>query len=276
MKRVKVLIPVIILTVFIIILIILLNPSKRYQKLFINESKWESLQESKTSNDNLKLERIEFNEYNLVIDEASDTIYYSIVNDNQTKYNPNVSFESNEDNVKLAILEDEITDEKVHSDYSFKLMIYNKQYYHIYNLVCTDFPIVNIVYDTNTDIEKTKNIDVDISVFDNMEQSGKRITNSKGELDIQEIDGKKEYKLKLTTVSPGRNERKNHLSIFSMDPHNEYLLTKENEIPVDNPIDAPRDFKVELFINNEYQGQYSIKNGKGNIPKPLNDDSQQK
>ena len=262
MKRIKVLIPVIILTAIIIILVIVLNPSKRYEKLSIDESKWESLQASRQVNDDLQLEKIEFNDYSLIIDEEADTIYYSIVNENQTKYNPNVSFEANEEHVKLAILKDKITDEKVHSDYQFKMMIYSHQEYHIYNLVCTDFPIVNIIYDTHGIMPKEKNIDVNISVFDNMEKSSKRVTNSQGILDILKDNGNKEYKLKLTTNSLGRNERENHLSIFQMDPHNEYLLTQEEGI-------GKKSFKVEFFINNEYQGQYLLqqRDDKNNIPR---------
>lgn len=261
MKRIKVLIPVIILTALIIILVILLNPSKRYEKLSIDEGKWESLQASRQASDDLQLEKIEFNDYSLIIDEGTDTIYYSIVKENQTKYNPNVSFEASDNHAKLVILKDEITDKKVHSDYQFKMMIYNSDEYHIYNLVCTDFPIVNINYDIYGIMPKEKNIDVEVTVFDNMEKSSKRITNSQGVLNILKEEGRKDYKLKLTTNSPGKNERENHLSIFQMDPHNEYLLTQEEEL-------GQKNFKVELFINNEYQGQYSLQQGnkKNDIP----------
>lgn len=253
-----------VLTVIIILIVVLLNPNTRYKKLSITQTKWDSIIEARTASDSLQLDEIQFNDYILPIDKNADTIYYSLVNDSKTKYNPNISFEANQDKVKLAILEDDITDKKVHSDYQFKMMIYDNEEYHIYNLVCTDFPILNITYNTDEmSKNKDKNISVDISVFDNMETSTKRVTNSKGILDIHNINGNKDYNLKLTMKSPGKNQRKNSISIFNMSPHNEYLLTQEEVVNTD----GPKDFKVELFINNEYQGQYSIKNGMGNVPK---------
>ena len=132
MSRKKILIPVMVFTCLIIILIIMLNASHKYNKLSVSESKWNSIQNSRIENKNLILTDIKFNDYKLIINEKSNTVYYSIINDSQNKYNPSVSYSTNNKNVKLAILSQEITDEKVKSNYQFKIMIYNEKEYHIY------------------------------------------------------------------------------------------------------------------------------------------------
>ena len=147
MNRMEIIIPVIVFTAIIIILIIMLNPSHEYNKFIVSESKWNSIIESRTENNKLTLEDIKFNDYKLIIDEKNNTLYYSLVNDNQNKYNPNISYSSNNKNAKIVILSDEITDEKVKNNYLFKIMIYDEKEYHIYNLKCTDLPILDISYD---------------------------------------------------------------------------------------------------------------------------------
>ena len=78
MDRRKILIPVIVFTAIIIILIIALNFSHKYNKLIINESKWNSIIESRTENKELILEDIKFNDYKLIIDEQNNTLFYSL------------------------------------------------------------------------------------------------------------------------------------------------------------------------------------------------------
>lgn len=265
MSRKKILIPIIILTLIIIILVIVLNPSRRYQKMSISEDKWDSIIESRTYSANLTIDEIRFNDYDLVIDKDSNTIYYSLVNDSKMKYNPNVSFEASDDSAKLVILEDEITDEKVKSDYKFKMMIYNKDEYNTYDLACTDFPIVNINYNEVDGAGKKRNIPIDLYLFNNREKTPNRVTISDGKLDILDNEnGSNDYKLTLFMDSIGRNRRENHVSIFDMDPHNEYLLTQAEE----GGGQGPKNFKVELFINNDYKGQYSLRSNGGMQQQP--------
>ena len=63
MNRRKILIPLIIFTIIIIIVIIMLNPSNKYSKLSINESKWNSIKQTRIENKNMILEDIVFNDY---------------------------------------------------------------------------------------------------------------------------------------------------------------------------------------------------------------------
>ena len=115
----------------------MLNLGHKLNKFSISENVWNSIKESRIENENLVLEDIEFNDYKLIIDEKNNSLYYSLVNDSKNKYNPNVNYKANNKNVKLAFLDENITDEKVKNNYNFKIMIYNEKEYHIYNLKCT-------------------------------------------------------------------------------------------------------------------------------------------
>lgn len=250
MNRNKIIIPVIIFTSIIIILIIVLNPSSKYKSLAISQDKWNSIQKSRTENKNLVLEDIRFNDYKLIIDEKNNTLYYSLINDSKNKYNPKVEYSTNNKNIKLAILSDEITDEKVKSNYQFKIMIYNEKEYHIYNLKCTDFPILNINYNRNEEINQ-KNIPMEMYLFDNLTDIPNKITISKGKFKMNADN----YIFSLHVLTPGKNKRDNKLSILNMKPNSEYILKEANNNS-ENVVN--KNHRVELFLNNEYKGAYFL------------------
>ena len=135
-------------------------------------------------------------------------------------------------------------------------MIYDDKNYHIYDLICTDLPILNIRYKEEVE-KKKKNIPMEIFVFNNLANTPNKITISNGKLKINE-DG---YVFALNMTSPGKNKRDNKISILNMKPNSEYILTEiqaeETEI-IENDKE-PRNHRVELFINNEYKGIYSLK-----------------
>lgn len=262
MSRKKILIPVIIFTVIIIVLIIVLNPIHKYNKLIVNESRWNHIIESRTESKNLILKDIRFNDCKLIIDEKNSILYYSLVNDSQNKYNPTVSYSTNYKNVKLVVLSDEITDEKVKSNYQFKIMIYNEKEYHIYSLKCTDLPILNISYNKNEEITQ-KNIPMEMYLFDNLSNIPNKITISSGKIKANEDN----YILSLHMMTPGKNKRDNRISILNMKPNSVYLLTvidnkTENEVNINH--------RVELFLNNEYQGVYFLENTNDSVKEDEN------
>lgn len=214
----------------------------------ISEGKWNSIIETRNADQNLTLEDIEFNDYNVIIDEATDTLYYSLINYSQNKYNPSMRYKASTNNVKIAVLEDEITDEKIKSNYQFKIMIYNDKQYHIYNLKCTDLPLLNITY-REVAQNKQKSIPMEIYLFDNLSNTPNKITKSLGRLRVNEAG----YTFSLNKITPGNNIRDNKISILKMKPNHQYILT-----PVNNNEQAPRNYRVELFINGEYKGVYSL------------------
>ena len=254
MSRRKILIAVSFFTVMVIILIVVLNPSSKYKKLSISESKWNSIKDSRTENNNLRLEDIRFNNYKLIIDEKSNTLYYSLINDSSNKYNPKVEYDAN-NNVKLVVLADEITDEKVKSNHQFKIMIYNEKEYHIYNLKCTDIPILNISYDKNDETNKNS-VPMEIYLFDNLSNLPNKITISRGKLKINDDN----YTFSLHMLTPGKNKRNNKLSILNMKPNSEYVLSKIDKTTSQIQENGVNNMEhiVELFLNNEYKGVYSL------------------
>ncbi|MBR3255763.1 MAG: hypothetical protein IKF97_06120 [Clostridia bacterium] len=246
MDRKKIIIPIIIITAVIIILIIVINKSSRYNDISIDNNKWNELISVRYENKKLTLEDIEFNEYNGIIDENNNTVYYSVVNDSPNKYNPNISYKASEES-KIAILKDDITDEKVRNNYTFKLIIYNANSYHIYNLKCTAFPVLNIEYKNVSDGKKT--IPMQMYLFDNLSNAPSKVTISDGKIRIGE--NQNNYKIILNMISPGKNIRENKRPLLNMKPSSEYILTPANDVTQHKNL-------VELFINNEYKGKYTI------------------
>ena len=244
MSRRNIFIFISLFTAIAIILLIILNSTHKYIKLSISESKWNNIKESRTENKNLVLEEIKFNDYKLIIDEKNSTIYYSLINESQNKYNPNVSYSANK-GVKLAFLSDEITAEKVKNNHEFKIIIYDEKEYHIYNLKCTDFPILNISYDKSEEINK-KNIQMEMYLFDNLSNIPNKITISRGKIKTEDDN----YIFSLHMLTPGKNKRDNKLSILNMKPNSEFILTKNEP--------ENKAHRVELFFNNEYKGMYYL------------------
>ena len=256
MSRRKIFLSVSIFTAVVIILIIGLNPIHKYNKYFISESKWNSIKDARTENKNLVLEYIEFNDYRLIVDSNNSTVYYSLVNDSKNRYNPNVKYSANYKNAKLVILSNEITDEKVKSDYKFKIMLYTDKEYHIYNLKCTDLPMVNIRY--NEDIgNNKKSIPMEIYVFNNLSNTTNKITISNGKFKIN----KDNYTFSLHMITPGKNIRDNKISILNMKPNSDYILTavtNNEELNTPTSSKESKNQRVEFFINNEYKGMYVL------------------
>ena len=183
-------------------------------------------------------------------------VYYHLINENSNKYNPTINFDSKY--LDIAILSDDITNEKIRDNHEFKLIIYNDKEYHIYNLICKDLPIINISYMKKN---KKNNIPIEIYLFDNLKNNSHRVTISGGRLNITDTG---DYNFSLILKSPGRNERENPVSLFNMEPRSEYILspTNTNNIALSKEIneeDIKENYLVELFINNEYVGLYSLK-----------------
>lgn len=250
MDRKKLLGIILVLTSMSVIIILLLKLNIRYNKLVINNDKWNSIISSRSVSTSIKLENIEFNDYNLLVDNENSIIYYSVVNSSK-KYNPSIKYVTNK-KVSIAI-NDYITDDKLEQE-DIKIMLYNDSEYRIYTLVVTNYPILNIMYDTKED--NKSNIPVQIELFDNHDYAPQRVIKSDGKFKV--IEENSVYSLSLFKQSLGNNKRENHVSIFGMDKRDEYLIKKK-----DNESDEHR--YIRLFINNNYSGIYSLGHKEGRI-----------
>ena len=243
MNKKWILVSLLVLTSLAIIIMIVLKSNTRYDKLIIDSNKWNSIISNRTESTSIKLESIKFNDYNLLIDENNSIIYYSIVN-GSNKYNPSIKYKANQ-KVKIAI-NDKIDENNIEKTDDLEIMIYNDKEYRIYKLVATNYPILNIKYEN--DSNKTK-IPMKIELFDNYVDSPQRIQKSDGKMRI--IKENEEYSFSLTKESLGHNKRENYISIFGMEKRDEYIIKK-----VDNTANEER--YVEVFINNKYKGLYSF------------------
>lgn len=253
MNKKWILLIVSVLTLIFITVILILTSSTRYNKLVISEKKWNNIISNKNMSTNIKLENIEFNDYNLLIDEENSIIYYSVVDSNK-KYNPSIKYTINSGKFKIAF-NTKITDEKLNNNDALKLIIYDKDNYRVYSLVATNYPILNINYkEQNND---QKRIPIELELFDNHIDSQNRVLKSLGKLKI--IEENNEYSLSLMQESLGHNMRENHMSIFGMEKHNNYTLKLAENVTDEGKY-------IQLFINNKYVGIYSLEHkDKGGI-----------
>ena len=104
--------------------------------------------------------------------------------------------------------------------------------------------------------DRQKNIPMEMYLFDNLSNIPNRITISSGKLKMNEDN----YIFSLHMLTPGKNKRDNNLSILNMKPNSEYTLTKlyNSQLQEDNINMENKKHRVELFLNNEYKGVYSL------------------
>ena len=247
-KKKWLLICIIAIALIAVSIILLMNRNTRFNKLVINESKWNNIIKDREESNDIQLDNLIFNDYNLIIDNENNIIYYSIV-DGKEKENPLIKYDSN---LNIAMSQ-EIKEEDIDSDSNIKIMVYDKNKYRIYSLVVTNYPWINF----QTKEESSKKNAVEIEVFDNHKGNMQRLVKSDGKLLTDQGDS--EYIFSLTKESLGRNKRKNIISILGMNRNNEFKLTKTQEQQEDKKY-------VQVFINNEYKGLYEIEE-KGNIKK---------
>ena len=245
MNKKWLLISILVFTIIIIGLILIFNRDIRYNKLIVNESKWNNIISNRKSSTSISLENIKFNDYNLLIDEENSILYYSIT-ESSKKYNPIVNYKASNKKIKIAVNE-QITEEKIEQRKELKVIIYDENNYRIYTLVITNYPMLNIVY--NGELNTKNRIDIKLELFDNYINSPQRLLKSKGRFKI--IEDNKEYRFSLIKESLGHNERENHISIFGMEKYDEYTLKI-----VENYNESEK--YVNLFINNKYVGLYLL------------------
>ena len=258
---------ILVLTFLMVVLIFIFKDASRYHKLILSEDKWVSILQKREESTSIQIEAIAFNDFSLLIDEDHSKIYYSIP-DQVNQFNPNVSYISSKKKDRVVFLE-KMSDEKIKENSSVSVMVYDDENYHIYDLIVTSLPILNIDYSEES---KSRNIPMTLSVYDNRSDAFSRNMESKGTIDVStSIDQKNDYRFSLSLESLGGNKRENMISLLGMEKHSEYLLNSMVEDDLDvrdifssnlwNDLDKnSRDNYqyVELFVNHEYVGLYTL------------------
>lgn len=270
----------IIITFLLLYFVIFISGDKyKYEDLFINETKWNNIIESKKYNNDLKITNIKFNNYDLFL--SNNTWYYSIIEKSSNAYNPIITYKTDKSS-KVYILENKITEKSIENNEKIKLIVYNDSEYNIYNIICTTLPILNINYDSNKILEKDNDIKMDMYLFDNRYNASQRTILSEGLIQLRGntslVYPKVGYKLSLTKESLGDNKRNNNISLLGMRQDDDWILysgyndqekirnvfssklwydscASNNNFGIKNGTEYKY---VELFFNNEYWGLYAL------------------
>ena len=105
MKKYKLLIIILILTIFLFGIVFLLNDRTRYNNLVKSNEEWNEVISKGLESDNVSIESMSFNDYPLIVDNEHNKIYYSFV-ESAKKYNPFVKFNGN---IALIIVNIKVT-----------------------------------------------------------------------------------------------------------------------------------------------------------------------
>ena len=129
MKNKELLKIIIVITIVLLGLVLIVKRGTKYNKLIINEDKWNDIIESRKESLDHLIDKITFNEHKLILDDESNTLYYSMI-DNKSSYNPKV-FTRNK--VSLATKE-KIDDDGIKNNHLYELLVYDDTEYEIYNI----------------------------------------------------------------------------------------------------------------------------------------------
>lgn len=282
MDRKKCLFIIILITFILFFVFVFTEKNIVYNNVIISSSEFDNITKTRKKSNELIIEKLEFNDYALLLENSTNTFYYSLIENNKNAYNPVISYTSKGNNTKISFVEEKIDDDLIANNKKIKLVIYNDNEYNIYYILCTKLPLINIKYDSNAVLNHETNEKMEFYLFDNSSNAVNRVVNSEGYIHIRGASTssypKKGFKLSLTKKSPSENERKNYISLLNMRQDDDWILyagyNDQEKIRnvfatnlwydscADNNsfnVTAGNQYKyVELFINNEYWGLYAL------------------
>ncbi len=253
------------------------NPIK-YEACITDKEQFESIKAERTESEHL-LDALIFDEETLFYDEINRTFYYSLIEGNQNAYHPGVKIKSSCPDIKLAVLDGEITEDSIRNNHTYTLLAYTGQSYCQYSLKCTTLPLMNI--ECSAEILE-ESLPMNITLFDNRKGAAGRLTTSAGEIHIRGASArwydKKGYRFSLKEDSAGNHTRARKVSLLGMRQDDNWLLYAAYNDPEkirnvfssnlwkytcasDNAqgVDTGMEYRyIELFMNGEYWGLYAL------------------
>ena len=239
MNRNKIFVIILFVSLILISIVLFISTNKKYNKMIIDTVDWNKITSSRKKSAELKLTELIFNDYKLFIDEDNSVVYYSIVDIN-SKFNPSFKFKTN--NSSKIAFNNSLKEDNLETNNFYKIIIYNKKYYHEYSLCLTNYSLINI-FGNNID-RKTS---VSIELFDNHVNRTQKFMKSDARLKIDNNN----FFLRLKKESIGRNKRSNPISILGFDKKKKKKKKKECYL-------NEKTKYVRLFINNKYDSIYCI------------------
>lgn len=250
----------------------------RYSECIVSKEQYDEIMTGRIQNSGL-FHALVFEEETLMSDSEAGIFYYSLVEGNQSAYDPCVMIKSGSDNVKIAFLETGITKEGIRNDQTIPFLVYTDKFYAEYALKCTTLPLMNIT--CSAEIEEAS-IPMCVTLFDNSKNAINRTTVSEGVIHVRgnttKLFPKLGYRFSLTQESAGDHTRSNQVSLLGMRQDDDWLLYAayndqekirnvfssnlwEYSCGTDNAgkINTGMEYKyLELFINGKYWGLYAL------------------
>ena len=277
-----------IITIIVFICYLYIRNRVKFNDLLINQDEYDYIISNRKKYNGEFIDKIIFN--NNPLFDVSDTneYFYSMVEKDNNKYNPFIKYNS-DNNLKISILDNKITDELIANNDHIKLLAYNDEYYKEYEIIVTTLPIMNISYEDNEENNDKLNLEVfqlrdenlDSTVdglfylFDN---SNNTVQNNKISFHVRggmsTMYAKKGLKLSLKDDTGKKIDKK----LLNMREDDDWILQADysDQDMVRNEfasrlwydlfsnrnqfgIKAGNYYKyVELFMNGKYHGLYSL------------------
>lgn len=281
MNKKIVLFYIILITLTLLVFILCSSKTYNYENILLDSTQWDEILSSRENSSTELLDKVKFNDYEIFYENSTSTYYYSLIENDNNKYNPKITVEGKA--VKIA-LNKSINADTISQNETIQLLAYNEKEYKIYNLKCTTLPLLNI--DTGSmpadKIYKAEETDIDLTLFDNSNGSVKRVVKSQGSMHARGNSTvffpKRGYKISLTTESIGNNKRNNDISLLGMRMDDDWILYPayndqekirnvfamnlwEKSCATNNQfnINNGTEYKyIELFFNNEYWGLFAL------------------
>ena len=268
--------------VALIAIILITSPRIKFNNIIISSETYENIKSTRELIKDDVLTSISFNNYNLFKSSNGEDLYYSLLKNSMNRYNPSIKYHTSLTKSKIAVVENQITDEIIENNQEIIILLYNDQFYKEYHLVSTTLPIMNINYSSHFDESTDMKVNMDMYLFDNQDEIHNRDIVSHGEISVRgnlaSTYPKKAYNIALKQESLGYNKRNNDISLLNMRKDNNYILypayndqekvrnvlasriwyessATNNEFDVINGMYYKY---IELFINNEYHGLYAL------------------
>ncbi len=263
---------------FLSLIPLLAGKSTSYSEALISDEEAEALKSSRSLKQDLVFS-VSFNGRELVFDEASGTYFYSVTEEDDSSFAPDIRTESDHGRVRAAFVGAEITEDIIRSNAGIPLLFYSKDYYVEAELKCTTLPIMSI--ECSGDIED-EYIDMTMELEDNRKEALKSIVKSDGLIrkrgGITAEYPKFPLRLKLQYRSPGESKRSYSTSLLGMEENSSWILypAYNDEDKIRNVFSqnlwydtvgdrnafgistGPEYRYLEVFMNGSYQGLYAL------------------
>lgn len=274
-------IAMIVLSIVAIAYVLYMNKTgSRINSLFVDADEYEQIIALREQRDDL-FDDLNFDGQRLTFDSLGGYYMYSIVHNSNNAYDPVLSLDSDHSGIKVALLGDRISDETISQNKEIKVLVYDSYFYEESAFRCTTLPVVSITTDGDIPVDKEISVGMEMTLFDNSDQTGRRTITSDGSLHVRGNatleDPKKSYKFELTKLTD-KGIRSNDQPLLGMPEDDDWILTAmygdterirdvfttnlwKDSFATDNGrgLDLGTEYRyVEVFINERYEGLYAL------------------